>query len=65
MQENLIEISQLHFIGDFQSWEYQKEVVHLRQPLRKTIEGHVSRFTHCEPHHALLLGEQIDWEEIL
>ena len=59
IQENLVEITHFHFIGVVQSWEERKEVVHLRQPFRKTLEGHASRFTHCTPHRAHLLGEQI------
>ena len=65
MRENLVELFRFHFLGEIQSWEERKEVFHFRQPFHKTLEGRASRFTHSVPHLTLLLGEIIEWEEIL
>ena len=65
MEENLVEIFHFHFLGGVRSWEERQKVVHLRQPCRKMLEVHTSRFTHCVPRRALLLGERIVREDIL
>ena len=59
MEENIVELFHLHFLGGVQSWEERQEVFHFRQPCCKTLEGHASRFTNCAPNHTLLLGKCI------
>ena len=65
IEDNLIDIFHLHFIGGVRAWKERQEVFQFCQPCRKTLEGHALRFMHCAHNCVLLLGEQIDWEEIL
>ena len=59
MEENLVERLHLNFSGGVQSWKERQEVVHLRQPCRKTLEGHALRFTHCSPYSAIFLESKL------